>query len=70
MNGWPELDRLLRTDPRDAGCAQAKELLHAYVELAADPAAAGQRYRAAARLPGRQRHAGRRGRPGRLAVSR
>lgn len=45
MNGWPALDRLLRTDPRDAGCAQAMELLHVYAELAdADPAAAGQRY--------------------------
>ena len=38
MNGWPELDRFLRTDPRDAGCDKAMELLHVYVELAvADP---------------------------------
>ena len=22
MNGWPELDRFLRTDPRDVGCAR------------------------------------------------
>jgi hypothetical protein len=28
MNSWPELDRFLRTDPRDAGCAKAMELLH------------------------------------------
>jgi len=45
MNGWPALDRLLRTDPRDAGCGQAMELLHVYAELAAaGPAAARQRY--------------------------
>jgi len=23
MNGWSALDRFLRTDPRDVGCAQA-----------------------------------------------
>jgi hypothetical protein len=23
MSGWPELDRLLQTDPRDVGCADA-----------------------------------------------
>jgi hypothetical protein len=28
MNGWSELDRFLRTDPRDVGCAQAMEMLH------------------------------------------
>lgn len=33
MKGWSELDRFLRTDPRDAGCAQTMELLDAYVEL-------------------------------------
>ena len=27
------LDRFLRTDPADAGCAQALATLHAYVEL-------------------------------------
>jgi hypothetical protein len=36
MNGWQALDRFLQTDPRDAGCAQAMELLHVYAELAAD----------------------------------
>ncbi|MGH3410332.1 MAG: hypothetical protein ACRDRJ_48725 [Streptosporangiaceae bacterium] len=45
MNSWPALDRLLRTDPRDAGCATAMALLHVYAELAAaDPAAARRRY--------------------------
>ena len=34
MNSWSALDRFLRTDPRDAGCAQAMELLHVYAELA------------------------------------
>jgi len=28
MNDWPALDDFLRTDPRDAGCAQAMEMLH------------------------------------------
>ena len=27
MNDWPALDRFLRTDPRDAGCDQAMEML-------------------------------------------
>ena len=44
MNGWPELDRFLRTDPRDVGCAEAMEVLHVYVELVASGAPAGQRY--------------------------
>jgi hypothetical protein len=44
MNGWTELDRFLRTDPRDVGCAEAMELLHIYVDLVADDAAAEQRY--------------------------
>jgi hypothetical protein len=44
MNGWAELDRFLRTDPRDVGCAKAMELLHIYVDLVADNAAAEQRY--------------------------
>jgi len=37
MNGRRELDKFLRTDPQDAGCAQAMEMLHVY----ADPVAAG-----------------------------
>ncbi len=45
MNSWPELDRFLRTDPRDAGCATAMDLLHVYAELAvADPRGAERRY--------------------------
>ena len=35
MNGWPALDRFLRTDPRDVGCAEAMEMLHVYVDLVA-----------------------------------
>jgi hypothetical protein len=39
------LDRLLATDPRDAGCGAAMELLHVYAELrAADPEAARAAY--------------------------
>ena len=44
MNGWPELDRFLRTDPRDVGCGQAMEMLHVYAELVAAGEPAGQRY--------------------------
>nr|WP_221382672.1 hypothetical protein [Actinoplanes polyasparticus] len=44
MNGWANLDRLLRTDPRDAGCGAVIELLDVYAELAvADPARARRR---------------------------
>lgn len=35
MNGWAALDRFLRTDPRDVGCAGAMEILHVCAELAA-----------------------------------
>jgi hypothetical protein len=45
MNSWAELDRFLRTDPRDAGCDTAMDLLHVYAELATDdPPAAQRRY--------------------------
>ena len=45
MNGWSALDRFLRTDPRDVGCAGAMGLLHVYTDLAgADATAAAQRY--------------------------
>jgi hypothetical protein len=45
MNSWLALDRFLRTDPHDAGCAKAMELLHVYAELAvADPRGAEHRY--------------------------
>ena len=35
MTGWPQLDRFLRTDPHDVGCAEAMDLLHVYAELVA-----------------------------------
>ena len=44
MNGWPALDRFLRTDPRDVGCAEAIEMLHVYVDLVAASEPAEQRY--------------------------
>lgn len=44
MNGWSVLDRFLRTDPRDAGCAEAMQMLHVYAELIASGAAAQQQY--------------------------
>jgi hypothetical protein len=44
MNGWPALERFLRTDPRDVGCAEAMDLLHVYAELVAADAPATQRY--------------------------
>ena len=44
MNGRPELDRFLRTDPRDVGCEQAMEMLHVYAELVASGEPAKERY--------------------------
>jgi hypothetical protein len=44
MNCRLELDRFLRTDPRDVGCDQAMQMLHVYVDLVASDAAAAQRY--------------------------
>jgi hypothetical protein len=44
MNGWQALDRFLRTDPRDVGCAEAMEMLHVYVDLVASGAPAEQQY--------------------------
>ena len=45
MNGWSTLDRFLRTDPRDVGCAEAMDMLNVYTDLAgADATAAAQRY--------------------------
>jgi hypothetical protein len=44
MNGSAALDRFLRTDPRDVGCAEAMDLMHVYVELVAADAAAARRY--------------------------
>ena len=49
MNGWSALDRFLQTDPQDVGCAEAMEVLHVYVELAAaEPDLAAERYRGVA----------------------
>jgi hypothetical protein len=44
MNGWSALDRFLRTDARDVGCAEAMRMLHLYAELVASGAPAEQRY--------------------------
>jgi hypothetical protein len=44
MNGWSALDRFLRTDPRDVGCAEAMDLMHVYVDLVAADGAAARRY--------------------------
>ena len=44
MNGSAALDRFLRTDPRDVGCAEAMDLMHVYVELVAADASASRRY--------------------------
>ncbi len=44
MTGPDELDRFLRTDPRDVGCARAVDMLHVYVELVAAGEPAAQRY--------------------------
>ena len=44
MNGWPALERFLRTDPRDVGCEQAMQMLHVYAELVASGDPADERY--------------------------
>ena len=44
MSGWAELDRFLRTDPRDVGCERALAVLHVYAELKAAGAVPGERY--------------------------
>jgi hypothetical protein len=44
VNGQDELDRFLRTDAREVGCARAMEMLHVYVELVAAGEPAEQRY--------------------------
>ncbi len=44
MNGWSALDRFLRADPRDAGCAEAIQMLHVYAGLVAAGEPAEQRY--------------------------
>jgi hypothetical protein len=46
MSNFEELERFLRTDPRDVGCSQAMDVLHIYVDLVLDDTAdhAGRRY--------------------------
>lgn len=44
MNDRTSLDRFLRTDPRDVGCAEAMEMLHVYVELVMAGGPAEERY--------------------------
>ncbi|MCU1490480.1 MAG: hypothetical protein JWM85_1885 [Acidimicrobiaceae bacterium] len=44
MNRDTALHRFLETDPKDVGCEQALEFLHAYVELVASDAAAQEHY--------------------------
>jgi hypothetical protein len=44
MNGWAALDRFLRTDPRDVGCAEAMDMLHVYADLVAAGVPAEERY--------------------------
>ena len=44
MSGWSALDRFLRTDPRDVGCAEAMQMLHVYAELATAGERVAQRY--------------------------
>jgi hypothetical protein len=42
---WPvKTGPLLRTDPRDVGCAQAMEMLHIYADLAAAGDPVDERY--------------------------
>jgi hypothetical protein len=44
MKRWGSLDRFLRTDPTDAGCAETFELLDRYVERQLAHGDAARRY--------------------------
>jgi hypothetical protein len=45
MNAPLDLDAFLTTDPRDVGCGEAMDLLHAYADrYVTDRAAAARRY--------------------------
>lgn len=35
MTRWPELERFLRTDPKDVGCDGAMAALHVYADMMA-----------------------------------
>lgn len=52
MSGWAELERFLRTDPRDVGCDEAIRLLHVYVDCVLDEGSE----EAARRFPGVAEH--------------
>jgi hypothetical protein len=44
MTRWPSLERFLKTDPQDAGCAETFELLDRYVERELTHGDAARRY--------------------------
>jgi hypothetical protein len=44
MTRWPSLERFLKTDPQDAGCAETFELLDRYVERELAHGDAAERY--------------------------
>ncbi len=44
MSDWTALDRFLKTDPRDVGCAEAMDMLHAYGDVVAAGVPAEERY--------------------------
>jgi hypothetical protein len=48
MKTWPGLERFLKTDPLDAGCAKTFELLDRYVERELAHRDAAERYPAIA----------------------
>jgi len=44
MKRWASLERFLKTDPQDAGCAETFELLDRYVERELTHGDAAERY--------------------------
>ena len=44
MSDRERLERFLRTDPRDVGCAEAMAVLHIYADLAATGENPAERY--------------------------
>jgi hypothetical protein len=44
MKSWPSLERFLKTDPQDAGCAESFEQLDRYVERELAHGDAASRY--------------------------
>ncbi len=51
MSEWENLERFLRTDPRDVGCDEAMAVLHIYVDLTATGSDAAGRYPRGSRPP-------------------